>query len=625
MTSFFKSAFIIFLLFLPILYSGCGGDKEAGLPPVIDSVLPDSAGMGDTVIVEGDRFNPTPLKNRIAFFPGEVAGEAIAMYAVPFEGDRGVLKAVVPDGVFTGSLRAEQISPIAGFIPFSGGDIFISTALLPFYVEFKKGDVGKGFFCSENFNFPLTSGGETRHMMILFSNSPSPSDLSVNYSYSIEFEAATGDAAAAASKKKKVYGDKRSEGVSNGYRDIEVSGFDKKKREETAELLKSGGAELSYGPEKGRSFSPVRGVPATAEFDVYSEYEGSTFDTNSYTTVVADLKYEGNHTLLYLDISTDPGCVTDLEIVSLGQEFEQSVYQIDRESYGEESDINGDGKVAILMSPVINELTPGGQDWYITGFFLPVDLLPSLVNPRCTNGMEIFYTVVPDPGGIYGYVLPKEEALEAVAGVLGHEFLHMIMFNYRILKYGGGASALYMEELWLEEGLAHIAEYLNEHYANNIGRVNEYFADPGNASLVYGDDTIARRGAAFLFLRYLGDRYGDIIFRELVQSKKSGVENIENVTGERFIDLFADWTAALYLNIRGIECDERFKYSSLDLAADFEPLNISGITSAVFPAEGDLRALAPEFIELNFTNETSLDVFIESDDHASMNTVIIRR
>ncbi len=625
MTDFWKAAFIIFLLLSPAIYSDCGGDKEAGLPPVIDSVLPDSAGMGDTVIVEGYRFNPAPGKNRIAFFPGEAEGNAVGIYAVPFEGDRGVLKAVVPDGVFTGSLRAEQISPIAGFMPLRGGDIFVSTAMLPFYVEFKQGDVGKGFFCSENFSFSLTSGGEARYMMILFSNSPSPSDLSTNYSYSIEFEAATGGAVTAASKKKRVFSEKRTGGLSNGYSRIGISGFDRKKREEAGELLKSGRAELSEEPEKGRSFSPVKGAPATAEFDVYSKYEGSTFDTNSYTTVTADLKYEGNHTLLYLDRTTDPGCVTDQEIVSLGQEFDQSVYHVDRDSYGVESDINADGKVAILMSPVINELTPGGQDWYITGFFLPVDLLPSLVNPRCTNGMEIFYTIVPDPSGLYGYVISKEGALEAVAGVLGHEFLHMIMFNYRVLKYGGGSSAFYMEELWLEEGLAHIAEYLNEHYANNIGRVNDYFADPGNASLVYGDDTIARRGASFLFLRYLGDRYGDNIFRELVQSKKTGVENIENVTGERFIDLFADWTAALYLNIRGIECDERFKYSSLDLTADFEPLDITGITSPDPPEEGDLRAFAPEFIELNFVNETSRDIFIESDDHASMNAVIIRR
>jgi hypothetical protein len=610
-----------------VLFSRCSEEKGAGIPPVINSISPDTVGMGDTIIVEGARFNVTPWKNRIAFSPGEFTGSSISRYAVPFEGNESTLKVIVPDGVFTGRLREEQISPIAGLIPLSGGEIFLSTSSLPFYLALEWGDVAKGFFCSEDFGFPLSTGGTKQHLLVVFSNSVPPSDVSMNYSYSIEFDGVSGSVLAGGAKD--ITGSKIASGLkSSEDREPTAFGFDRKKREETVELLGRKGVYLSPGLEKEKVYSPVargQAAPESVEFDVYSEYNGSTIDPASYTRVQADLKYEGTHTLLYLDSSTDPGCITDLEAQALGNEFDQNVYKTDHNYYGEESDINGDGKVAILMCPVINELTPDGEDWYIAGFFLPADLLPSMVDANCTNGMEIFYTVVPDPGGIYGPVLPKENALESIEGVLGHEFLHMIMFNYRVLTYGGGFLATYLEELWLEEGLAHMAEYFNGHFTDNIGRANKFLVDPGDVSLVYGEDGLSKRGAAFLFLRYLGDRYGDGIFKELVQSKRSGIENIENVIGEDFIELFADWSAALYLSGRDIPNDSRFEYSSIDLEEDFMPLNITGITSLVSPVLGDVRALAPEFIEFNLQPEATHNILIHSGSHGSMNAVIIRR
>jgi hypothetical protein len=622
-----RSIFIIFILSAAALFSGCSEENGAGIPPVIYSISPDTVGAGDTIIVEGDRFNITPWKNRIAFSPGEFTQSAIRRYAVPFEGDQNILKAVVPVDLFAGKLRAEQISPIAGLIPLSGGEIFLPTSSLLFHLTLDQGDVSKGFFCSEGFDFPLCTGGTKRHLLVVFSNSVPP-DGSANYNYSIELDGVTGSAFIADGEKMKPINKKTNLYLSNDNSETGSFGFDRKKREETIGLLKREGANLSYEIEKEKIYSYLtegRAAPDSMGFDVFSDYNGSTTDPGSYTRIKAYLKYEGSHTLLYLDSSTDPGCITDLEAYALGQEFEQSVYQTDREYYGEESDINGDEKVVILMSPVVNELTPDGVDWYIAGFFLPTDLLPSMVDANCTNAMEIFYTIVPDPGGIYGPVLPKEGALESIEGVLGHEFIHMIMFNYRVLIYGSGFLATYIEEVWLEEGLAHMAEYLNGHFADNIGRADKFLDDPGDVSLVYGEDNIPKRGAAFLFLRYLGDRYGDGIFKELVQSKRSGIENIENVTGEDFIELFADWSAALYLSGKGIANDPRFEYSSIDLDGDFKPLDVTSIISLFSSLSGNVRALAPEFIEFNLSSEATHNILIQSSSHGSMNAIIIRR
>ena len=172
----------------------------------------------------------------------------------------------------------------------------------------------------------------------------------------------------------------------------------------------------------------------------------------------------------------------------------------------------------------------------------------------------------------------------------------MIVFNYRVLIYGNGWQASYLEELWLEEGLSHIAENLNGFERSNILRANIFLADPGNTTLIHGGDALDERGAAFLFLRLLGDVYGDDIFRSLVQSRSSGTANVENATGARFLELFADWSAACYLSGLGITDDPRFNYSSIDLRGDFDALRVRETDFSQTSLQGDVRSMAPEFI-----------------------------
>jgi hypothetical protein len=226
--------------------------------------------------------------------------------------------------------------------------------------------------------------------------------------------------------------------------------------------------------------------------------------------------------------------------------------------------------------------------------------------------------MVPDPDAVFGNVFPKDKTLGVIRSVLAHEFLHMILFNYRVLIYGAGYLADYMEDLWMNEGLAHIAEDLNGFKSSNIGRANLFLLDPGDATLIYGGDRLEERGAEFLFLRHLGDRFGTIVFRNIVQSKKAGVANVEAATGAYFNELFADWAAACYLDDRGITSDPRYNYPH------FAPLltipgNISGTT------QGFVKAMAPEYILYTIPAGATVDFTIGAQASTGrMNAVVIR-
>jgi hypothetical protein len=239
--------------------------------------------------------------------------------------------------------------------------------------------------------------------------------------------------------------------------------------------------------------------------------------------------------------------------------------------------------------------------------------------------MEIFYSIVPDPSARYGNEFPEDLSIDYIKAVLAHEFQHMIMFNYRVLIYGQGLYATYIEELWLDEGLAHIAEDLNGFNNSNIARANDFLKDPVNANLVFKElDTIKSRGAIYLFLRLLGDRFGSGIFKSLVQSRNRGTANVEAVVKEHFKELFADWSAACYLSGLGITSDKRFNYSSIDLRTQFDPLAYIEFDCDIGEMSGYMQSHSPEFILFSIPSEGSPILSISSESTGRMNAVLIR-
>jgi len=629
----FIAVVVPILLLTALIASGCSDDEiTTGTPPVITSVSPSSASMGDTIVVEGEMFDGDLYRNRLVFSPGEFSGNEYRQYAVPVGGNTGALEVIVPEGAFAGNIRVEKLHPLNGRYPVSGGNVYLPTPYRPFRINLREGDVARALFSSADNEFTLDTGGSKEHLIIIFCNSVPPLPTT-EYSFIISLGEDMSGSPAAGSEVKLL--DEFESGTSrltsggqgaHGLSTAAATGFDRRKREELVELLShSHGQNLLRRESARAAITAKESAPATATFNVLSDYSGLLTDPRSFTSIQADLKYEGDHTLLYLDSSTYGGAISDAEVEEIGRRFDQepgSIYRTDRQVFGEESDINGDGRVAILMTPVVNRLTPPGEDFYIGGFFMPGDLLPSFVPTGCSNGMEIFYTLVPDSAGVYGFNIPKSVSIPVIKSTLAHEFLHMIVFNNRVLKYNVAAGTYYMEDLWLEEGLAHIAESINDYWRGNVTNGNMFLSQPSEVSLIYGNDSIRNRGAAFLFLRYLADLYGEDIFRELVQSRKSGADNISMVSGQNFMELFSDWYSALYLNGKGINEDLKYQFPTLDEHGFSEIARDSLYTLESF--YGNVRSYGSRLIRISLPEDSDKKIGIQSSDNGRMNAVIVR-
>ena len=619
------------LLAIPALVlSGCGDDQVAGGEQIsITSVTPASASAGDIVTIEGSGFSSDPATNLVAFSATGYSNTAASRVAVPVEATRSSLRVEVPEGSFTGGVRVEAPFPISGG-PFDVVAPRIPSNSLDFTVRLLYGDVAKIFYSDSDYDLPVSTGDAGEEYILILFDSATPPDLNMTTNYSVDNDTPCSSSPAADGPDAGVDSGPDSEKIDPlllaGAGEVTRS-FERKKREEVLELLRGGAVNIDVDNTLPTMPQSSAMEPQAREFFVFSNFNGSTINPDDFTLVTADLKYEGEHTLLYVDQSTHFTCIDDSDAYALGLEFEENIHPINTASFGSESDINHDGKVVILLTPIVNELTaPGGATTgYIAGFFMPGDLLPTYVPTGASNGMEIYYSMVPDPNGIYGNVYDKERALEVIRGVIAHEFQHMIMFNYRILIFGNGYSGTYMAELWVDEGLAHIAEDLNNHDESNIRRADLFLNDPGDVRLIHGGDDLDERGASFLFFRYLGDRFGDGVFRDIVQTKKTGTDNIAYVTGLDFKELFSDWAATMYFESRGVTpADPKYVYTSLDLAADFDPLRVKPGNICGSPMTGDVKSYAPEFILMEFTGVDVYDLNISSALFGSMNATLIR-
>ncbi|MDB4900690.1 MAG: Peptidase hyicolysin, partial [Gemmatimonadetes bacterium] len=195
-----------------------------------------------------------------------------------------------------------------------------------------------------------------------------------------------------------------------------------------------------------------------------------------------------------------------------------------------------------------------------------------------SNVAEMFYLLAPDPAGtVNGNVRTAGFVDSLTTGVVGHEFQHLINATRRV--YVNNAENF--EDVWLNEGLSHVAEELlfyrqggvgprqnldaptirgsnvvrnafNTDQIANAGRYREYLLAPSKNSPIRDDDSLATRGATWDFLRYATDRklraggQETAVWQALVNSTTAGVANLRNVFGADIGGMLRDWSVSHY-------------------------------------------------------------------------------
>ena len=244
-----------------------------------------------------------------------------------------------------------------------------------------------------------------------------------------------------------------------------------------------------------------------------------------------------DRSIVLADTLNPTGGFTTTDYERFAARFDTLVYPLDVGNFGDPTDIDGNGRIAVLFTRAVNELTPPNSDSFVGGFFHPRDLFPrqqaSVDVCATSNEGELFYMMVPDPSGtVNGNRFSLGFVDTLTTGVLAHEFQHLINASRRLYV---NMAASQFEDVWLNEGLSHIAEellYFHEsgyaprsrltsqsvedtfaHWstwiaddASNFVRFYLYLLDPSNNSPIDDGDALETRGATWAFLRFAVDQ-----------------------------------------------------------------------------------------------------------------------
>ncbi|HRE29172.1 MAG TPA: hypothetical protein PK954_21180, partial [Anaerolineales bacterium] len=273
---------------------------------------------------------------------------------------------------------------------------------------------------------------------------------------------------------------------------------------------------------------------APADWPIGQEltFNASDTDTNENFTVDATLIYKTENVYFFAEsgLEVDQG-----DVQALVDDFQQNAYPTNREFFGSEWNpgVDGDPRLYILYAR--------GLGFSVAGYYSSNDQYSKLAYPD-SNEKEMFYINADavDPGDSF------------IRSVLAHEFQHMIHWYHDI-----------NETTWLNEGSSVLAEQLNDFDDGGMGA--SFLNDPDLQLTTWGEgDNYPHYGAAYLFMSYFLDRFGEAATQQLVADLENGMKSVDTVlaslgqTGPdgqplTHVDVFADWVVANYLNDPSVE------------------------------------------------------------------------
>lgn len=280
-------------------------------------------------------------------------------------------------------------------------------------------------------------------------------------------------------------------------------------------LLNKGGSQTSPAltPGTERSFQLL-------DIASCSQPGGCQYFSETFTLVSSEASF--NIWIANPDLASNGGRMVESDWVEFSEALGNStpaeswnpnmgIIEIDEAVFGPPSDIDGNGKVDVLVHDIKDQYDPaGGVGLFTAGYFSPADL-----SNNGNNADIIHLDTYPSIYNASG----DRRGSEFVLQTLAHEYQHLIF----AVRHGGGDLA------FLDEGLAEWAEVVNGYaprtitYLSDAGEIArpllDWRDDPNGA---YGGPQSQDYQRAGLFHHYLAERLSTEIVGAM--SRGDGVE-----------------------------------------------------------------------------------------------------
>ncbi|MBI5537314.1 MAG: hypothetical protein HY898_31620 [Deltaproteobacteria bacterium] len=335
--------------------------------------------------------------------------------------------------------------------------------------------------------------------------------------------------------------------------------------------------------------SPTPGVPP--KVGDHHAFKVMSADWTKVLDIDGECIKVGTSLAIWLDkTTTDPAQATvdPAKLNDIVAGFEGTVLPRHHKFFGQESDVDQDGLIHVLYTPVMEQ--------GVVAYFSPCDLA-NIVGCAAKNNMELIYANPPDLIGS-----PMMSSVSSILETLAHESQHAIYFHRKHMLNSQVSAS---ENPYVGEALAGMAEDLSGYgngtffvWMSALDAMNEVSGpDLLDSSIDSYDKTRdgTLRGAGYLLYRYLYDQAGANEFAKgnvitdkggvqwmnsLTDSIELGQENIEKVSGRPILDLLFDWYTAILLTNRpgpgGQPLNTEPKYNYLPVAWDPDTKSSTG-------------------------------------------------
>jgi hypothetical protein len=285
-------------------------------------------------------------------------------------------------------------------------------------------------------------------------------------------------------------------------------------------------------------------------------FHSTDFQTYECFQVQATLEYTGTHSYVYVD--TSAGWARAL-VTDTAQAFD-AMWSNLISTFGPPPDNDGDPRFTLLLLDVRDQYYHDPfATTYIPAYFDPINETPG----SCSNNREMIYVDI-NPTSPPG--------LDGKRG-MAHSLVNAIEWQ-----------ADPNEELWLDEALAYLGEYVAG--LGNRPEVANYLANLRNP-LTGHTGSSGDAGQEYLWGLYLYEQVGPTVVYSLTQSSLNGMNAIEDVTGEDAADIYHRWTLANMVD-EGSGATP-YGYAGLDIV----PTGGNGSTTFTRPPDADIVVSPP--------------------------------
>jgi hypothetical protein len=291
----------------------------------------------------------------------------------------------------------------------------------------------------------------------------------------------------------------------------------------------------------------------TSEFEKADRtFWGQNTSTGEYYPVEAVLLAggrEGDACIVYGELSAAiNNRVTRTTAELIKGEFNQHIYGPITTAFGSYEDIDGNGKLILLLLDIQDDYKPNTGSSYIAGYFNPIDTFSKQSYSRSNEADMIYLDIDPGSAG-------SAEFYSTIA----HEFQHLINFSV----HNKNKIIPDVQDLWIDEGLASAAEYIYNRergrghvqmkidffnkekdyvkYASAISKGNNFF------TWVEDENLYDEYATVYLFFQWLRihAKNGVGIYKDIITAKDLDLKAVTGAAAKHIDPTFGDWETLL--------------------------------------------------------------------------------